>query len=108
MKSKASSPVKETVAVVELTEGDNKLESPRSSIERRPRKKGNRLHCSKCKSYKPPSEFNQNRAMPDGYHGWCRDCAKAYVKEYQDRKKAEALKQRAESKDPEAAAAPEA
>lgn len=63
--------------------------------KRMPRKKGNKLWCSKCKRYRSKEHFAKNKASKDGYHGWCKQCARAYSKAYQALKKAEAESEKA-------------
>lgn len=38
--------------------------------------------CSACKSEKPTSSFNKNNSMKDGLASKCKECSKAYDKEY--------------------------
>lgn len=38
--------------------------------------------CSRCKQEKPVTEFNKNRRMKGGLHHYCRECNRAYLREY--------------------------
>ncbi len=48
--------------------------------------------CSKCKEAKPLSAFHKNQTQSDGLHTYCKICANAYCKQYQQ-KNEELLKQ---------------
>lgn len=38
--------------------------------------------CSRCKQEKPVTGFNKNRSMKDGLYPYCRECQRAYAREY--------------------------
>lgn len=48
--------------------------------------------CSKCRESKPVSEFNRNRAKPDGRANVCRECMRGYQQGHYQRNRATALK----------------
>jgi hypothetical protein len=39
--------------------------------------------CEKCKDTKPVDDFAPNRNRKDGRHNWCRECSRAYRREYE-------------------------
>lgn len=39
--------------------------------------------CAKCKASKDCGEFSPNRNRKDGLHNWCRECSRAYRREYE-------------------------
>lgn len=38
--------------------------------------------CGHCEEWKPETEFNKNRAKPDGLQGYCRKCQRASGRKY--------------------------
>ncbi len=47
--------------------------------------------CSKCKKWKKVSKFNKRPGTKNGLHSWCKDCKRAYLREYY-KKKGKSLK----------------
>src|SRR5690606_21678203 len=39
--------------------------------------------CSRCKQEKPETEFGEDQSRKDGLHPYCRECRRAYDREYQ-------------------------
>ena len=50
-------------------------------IPKAPNEEGN-YRCSKCREYKPPSEFNKSKTQKSGLGYACRACMKAEVRKY--------------------------
>lgn len=45
-------------------------------------------HCNKCDTDKKAAEFYTNRRYKDGLFPWCKDCYRAYAKDYVAKKNA--------------------
>ena len=45
--------------------------------------------CSKCCQEKSLRDFHRHRRNKDGYHSWCKDCARANVDRNKAKKRAE-------------------
>lgn len=43
--------------------------------------------CSKCQTKKPISEFSKNKSKTDGLNSECKECVRAYLREYRKKKK---------------------
>ena len=43
--------------------------------------------CPKCRSFKEESEFSKNRSRRNGLSDWCKECERARVRKYQNRKR---------------------
>ena len=39
-------------------------------------------YCSRCKEYRPESEFNRSTKHPDRLQGYCKECNILYCKEW--------------------------
>lgn len=50
--------------------------------------------CTLCKENKSKDNFYKNKKSNDGYHSYCKDCFKEYIKEYRKQIKEDKLCQK--------------
>lgn len=53
--------------------------------------------CGKCRETKPTASFHRNRSKHDGYHDWCKPCAKERLRQYKQTEKGQAAVARYET-----------